>query len=191
MILRTYIPNILSVLRLLTVPLLIFFSYKGYPTIFLALLTFSFITDALDGAIARKFNLQSSLGAKLDSVADFAVYLAIPVCAWLLWPEVIWQEKFYVAAVVCSIVLPVLIGLLKFGSYTSYHTWLTKIAAVFMAISSIVLFLGGTVWLFHIAVVVCVLASLEEILITFLLTEAKSDVGSLWRVIKRHYRKHV
>ncbi len=191
MSLPAYIPNVLSVMRLLTVPLLIFFSYKGYSTIFLSLLTFSFVTDALDGAIARKFNLQSSLGAKLDSLADFAVYLTIPICAWLLWPEVIRQEMFYVVAILCSVVLPVLICIFKFGNYPSYHTWLTKIAAVFMAISSIVLFLGGTVWLFHAAVVVCVLASLEEILITLLLVEQKSDVGSLWYVIKQNYHKRV
>lgn len=191
MSLSAKIPNILSVIRLVMAPVLIFVSYEGYSSLFLGLLAFSFATDALDGAIARRFGLQTTLGAKLDSLADFAVYMVIPICAWLLWPEVIKQEKFFVVAVMLSILLPVLIGIFKFGSYSSYHTWLAKIAAAFMAIASISLFLGGSVWLFRIATMICVCAALEEILITFLLSKPRSNVRSLWHVFKQIHHKHV
>ncbi len=184
------IPNILTLIRLCIVPLLLFVSWKGLSTIFLGLLAFSFFTDALDGFIARTFDQQTELGAKLDSLADFAVYMTIPICAWLLWPEVIRQEMMFVIAVMCSILCPVLIGILKFGEYPSYHTWLTKLAAGTMAIASILLFLGGPGWVFRVAAVLCVFAALEEIMITFLLSEPRSNVRCLWSVIK-HHRKHV
>ena len=184
------VPNILTLIRICMVPILLYVSWKGFPSFFLGLLVFSFFTDALDGFIARTFNLQTELGAKLDSLADFSVYMAIPVCAWLLWPEVIRQEMIFVIAVVLSIVLPVLIGVIKFGRYPSYHTWLTKLAAASMATASILLFLGGPSWVFRLAVILCVCAALEEIIITFLLSEPRSNVRGLWRVIKDR-RKHV
>ena len=184
------IPNILTLSRLCIVPVLVYVSWKGYPLLFLGLLAFAFFTDVLDGFIARTFNQQTELGAKLDSLADFSVYMAIPICAWLLWPEVIRQEMFFVIAVVSSIFFPVLIGIIKFGKYPSYHTWLTKLAAASMAISSILLFLGGPGWVFRLAAVLCVCAALEEIIITFLLPEPRSNVQGLWSVIK-HDHKHV
>lgn len=180
------IPNALSVIRFVMAPILIFVSHKGYSSLFLGLLAFSFATDVLDGAIARRFGLQTTLGAKLDSLADFAVYMVIPICAWLLWPEVIKQEKYFVIAVVLSIILPVLIGIFKFGNYPSYHTWLTKIAAAFMAIASIVLFLKGSADLFRVAAIICVCAALEEILITFLLSEPRSNVRSIFHILKQN-----
>ncbi len=184
------VPNILTLIRLCIVPVLVFVSWKGFPTIFLGLLAFSFFTDALDGFVARTFDQQTELGARLDSLADFAVYMAIPICAWLLWPEVIRQEMVFVIAVVCSILLPVLFGILKFGKYPSYHTWLTKLAAGSMAIASILLFLGGPGWVFRLAAILCVCAAMEEIIITFLLSEPRSNVRGLWSVIKQN-RKHV
>jgi len=184
------IPNILTLIRLCIVPVLVVVSWKGLSTLFLGLLAFAFITDVLDGFIARTFGLQTKLGAKLDSLADFAVYMAIPICAWLLWPDVIRREIFYVIAIVCSIIFPVVIGLIKFGNYPSYHTWLTKFAAGSMAIASILLFLGGPAWAFRLAAILCVIAALEEIIITFLLPEPRSNVRGLWYVLK-HRHKHV
>jgi len=183
------IPNILTLIRICIVPVLVFVSWKGFSSLFLILLALAFFTDVLDGFIARTFDLQTKLGAKLDSFADFSVYMAIPICAWLLWPEVIRREIFFVIAIVCSIIFPVLIGIIKFGSYPSYHTWLTKFAAGSMTIASILLFLGGPVWVFRLAAILCVFAALEEILITFLLPEPQSNVRGLWSVLKR--RKHV
>lgn len=183
------IPNILTLIRLLIVPVLVIVSWKGYSTLFLGLLILAFFTDFLDGFIARAFGLQTRLGAKLDSLADFAVYMAIPVCAWLLWPDVIRQELVFVVAVVSSILFPVLIGVIKFGSYPSYHTWLTKLAAGVMAIASILLFLGGPVWCFRWAAVLCVCAALEEIIITFLLKEPRSNVRSLWHVVRQYHKR--
>lgn len=183
------LPNILTLIRLACVPVLVFVSWRGFSNLFLGLLVFAFVTDVLDGYIARKYQLQTRLGAKLDSLADFAVYMVIPICAWLLWPVVIRQEIVYVIAIIASIVLPVMSGIVKFGSFTSYHTWLTKVAAASMATSSILLFLGGPVWLFRAAAILCVCAALEEICITMLLSEPRTNVRTLWHVIRQRHRR--
>jgi len=81
-------------------------------------------------------------------------------------------------------VLPALLGLVKFHKATSYHTWLVKLAVVCMAPAAIVLFIGGPPWPFHVATVVCVLAALEEITMTLLLHEPRSDVNHLLQALK-------
>ena len=70
------IPNILSILRIVLIPLVAwlilfdFFLYALITTIFIA------ISDFLDGFIARKFNVQSEIGSYLDSIADKAFIIS-------------------------------------------------------------------------------------------------------------------
>src|SRR3989304_4311214 len=64
------IPNLLTLFRILLVPLFVIFLIYGHT--FYAFLTFVLagITDALDGMIARIFNQKTLLGAYLDPIAD-------------------------------------------------------------------------------------------------------------------------
>ena len=68
------IPNILTVFRLLLVPLfpLAYFSNQLNNPTFVALLVYILagFTDILDGYIARKYNFVSKLGTVLDPLAD-------------------------------------------------------------------------------------------------------------------------
>jgi cardiolipin synthase len=67
------IPNLLSLIRLLVVPL--FISLLIYQDNGMALLVFlgASLTDAADGYIARRFNQRSYLGSILDPLADKAI----------------------------------------------------------------------------------------------------------------------
>lgn len=66
----SHIPNMLTVLRILLVPLTIWTLSQGdYQLAFFAFLTAG-ITDGVDGYIARRFKLQTELGAYLDPLAD-------------------------------------------------------------------------------------------------------------------------
>lgn len=67
---KKHIPNILSSLRLLS-PLALFpLTIVGNYAIGSVILAFSFLTDMIDGHLARKWNVVSNLGAKLDAIAD-------------------------------------------------------------------------------------------------------------------------
>ena len=54
-----------------------------------------------------------------------------------------------------------------------------------MGLSLYVLFFGGPAWPFRWAAVICMLAAIEEIALTLLLSEPESNVRSLWDVLKR------
>lgn len=67
------IPNILTLLRILLVPLIVIFLMQGAFFKALVVLAFSGITDALDGFLARILHQQTVLGAYLDPIADKAL----------------------------------------------------------------------------------------------------------------------
>ncbi|HEX7028299.1 MAG TPA: CDP-alcohol phosphatidyltransferase family protein [Gammaproteobacteria bacterium] len=176
------IPNVLSIIRLACVPVLVWLAWTGRPHWFLAVLVFAFATDAIDGFIARRFDLKTALGAKLDSYADAAIYLTLAASVFRLWPDIVATEKVYILLIVFSVVTPAAAGLLKFRLFTSYHTWLTKFAVVCTAVTTLTLLLGGPAWPFRIVSVLCVIAALEEILITVYLPKPKSNVRSIWHL---------
>lgn len=65
-----YIPNTLTIIRFLLIPIILYSVFSGNYLIALALFTISGITDIADGFIARKFNLISNFGKLMDPLAD-------------------------------------------------------------------------------------------------------------------------
>jgi len=68
------IPNALSSYRLIMAPVLALLALTRHEEPFVVLIIISLITDILDGLIARGFQIQTSFGAKLDSIADDATW---------------------------------------------------------------------------------------------------------------------
>ena len=86
------IPNILSMFRLLLLPVIVYtyLNQKDYVLTGILLLI-SGLTDLLDGYIARTFNMMSDLGKILDPVADKATQAVVLLClmtrfSWLTIP---------------------------------------------------------------------------------------------------------
>ncbi|MCW8911159.1 MAG: CDP-alcohol phosphatidyltransferase family protein [Gammaproteobacteria bacterium] len=181
-------PNFVSLVRILLAPFMLFLAIQQEPAWFIVVLLLSEFTDVLDGFLARYLNQITDLGSHLDSWGDFCVYSVLAVSAWLLWPEIVIQEIVYVAVIIISFTLPVLIGFIKFRTITSYHTWSVKIAVAVTLISYILLFLDISPWPFRLASLVCAYAALEEIAITLMIEHLHVDVRSLRQAL--NYRKH-
>ena len=179
------LPNLLTGFRFVAAPGLLWLAWHGYGIAFMLLLALAFLTDLLDGFAARLTGQVSQFGAMLDSWADVITYLTIAIGCWWLWPDVVYRELIFVILMVSSCLLPAVVGFSKFGCFTSYHTWSVKIAAASMGLSLYILFFGGPAWPFRLAAVICILAAIEESALTLLLSESKSNVRSIWDVLKR------
>jgi cardiolipin synthase (CMP-forming) len=81
------VPNVLSALRLVGVPVFLWAIVTEQDVLALVLLAASGITDWLDGAIARRYGLVSRLGQLLDPVAD-RLYIASTLLG-LAWREIV------------------------------------------------------------------------------------------------------
>ena len=64
------LPNFLSIIRILLIPILVFALFKWSTGIFLALLLVTGLTDFFDGYLARKLKKETPNGAMLDILAD-------------------------------------------------------------------------------------------------------------------------
>lgn len=173
------LPNLISAIRILIAPLMFYFAFQKMEVWFLVALLFSGFTDVLDGFLARKLKLTTTLGSHLDSWGDFAIYSTMAICAWIIWPDIVKREIFYFALILFSFLLPIWFGLIKFGRLTSYHTWGVKLAVFATFFGYIALFSDFASWPLKLASYLCVYAGVEEILITLVLRHERVDVRSI------------
>lgn len=178
------LPNIVSMIRLLMAPVLLWLASEQQTQWFLGILLLTVFTDVLDGFLARALNQITELGSHLDSWGDFIIYTVMAISAWLLWPEIVMREKLFFGAILLSFTLPVAIGLIKFRVLTGYHTWSVKFAVAITVISYILLFGGWLDWPFRIAAVACLVAGIEEIAITLIMKREHVDVRTLWHAVR-------
>ena len=87
------IPNLLSLFRLVLIPvyMLIYLNatQPSHYYVSAAILAVSCLTDLIDGKIARRFNMVTTLGILLDPVADKATQFALILCLAMRYP-VLW-----------------------------------------------------------------------------------------------------
>ena len=74
------IPNFMSFFRVVLLPFIIWTYWKGSYDVAVGLLILSAVTDALDGVIARKFNMVSDLGKMLDPLCDKLTQASLMIC---------------------------------------------------------------------------------------------------------------
>lgn len=172
------IPNALSAFRLAATPVLLGLAWNGQTVAFLSLFAIALASDVLDGVLARRWQVESEFGARLDQWADFAVWATFPLAAWWLWPAVLAREAGYVILAVTCLLLPSLVAFLKYREVPGYHTWCAKTSAVAMGIAVPALLLFDLAWPFRAASLFLILAAVDELAITFLLPQCRHDIPS-------------
>lgn len=74
------VPNLISVVRILLIPFVVYFYMRGDTGVAVILVVLSGLSDLFDGMIARKFNQVTELGKMLDPLADKFTQGAIAIC---------------------------------------------------------------------------------------------------------------
>ena len=72
-----HIPNILTIIRFLLIPFIIYFLAINQYIVGVILFIISGITDVVDGAIARKFNFITDFGKLMDPLADKLTQISV------------------------------------------------------------------------------------------------------------------
>ena len=72
-----HVPNILTIVRFILIPSILYFIFTNQYIAAFIMLTVSGLTDVLDGIIARKFNCITNFGKLIDPLADKTTQISI------------------------------------------------------------------------------------------------------------------
>ena len=121
------IPNILTIIRFILIPVILYFIITGNYLLGFVFFTLSGITDILDGTIARKYNLISTFGKLMDPLADKLTQIS--VLATLTFKDII---PIWILVIVILKELIMIIGasFLYGKDVVVYSKWFGKLATV-------------------------------------------------------------
>ena len=179
------IPNILSLYRLFSFPFVLLIAIKGYQNLFVILLTINLITDILDGFIARVFKMETKIGARLDSYADFGTYI-LAIVGIIIFKSIYFEPHiFSIIIYFLSFLLPYFFSLIKFRKMPSLHLYSSKVAAYIQGIFFFILFVVNfNEWLYYITIIFAIISFIEEVLVQINIDEMKSNLKGIYWVLK-------
>ena len=135
------IPNMLSLFRLLLIPvyIVIYLNAQSDIDFYIAggILAVSCLTDMIDGQIARHFNMISTIGKILDPLADKVTQFSLIVCLAIKYPILIPLMVLFLIKEVFQLVAGLLT--LRKGQMLSGASITGKICTAVLFVSLIVL----------------------------------------------------
>jgi CDP-diacylglycerol--glycerol-3-phosphate 3-phosphatidyltransferase len=178
------IPNAISLARLLVIlPGLWVLAIKEHTVWVGILILVALLSDILDGYLARKWNQDSDLGARLDSLADNTLIPCTIVWLAMLRPELLDPPNLIKISAATGIYLTMLtVGLVRFRRFAGLHLYTGKAVG---AVGTLFLFntfvFGFHPVVFDVALGVFTLANLEALIIFATFLEVDEHIGSILR----------
>lgn len=180
-----YLINSITMYRLVSAPVLLILALTGHLLLFRSLVCFSFLTDAVDGPLSRKYKVTSVFGSRLDSVADDVTVMVSTIAVWLIDRAFLESMWAIILTLVLLFGVQTVAALIAYKKVTSFHTYMAKLAAVAQAGFFAMFFFGwgNARFAFYFAGALTALELLEEILLIIVLPKWKSNVKGLYWVI--------
>jgi CDP-diacylglycerol--glycerol-3-phosphate 3-phosphatidyltransferase len=179
------IPNFISLYRLLAFPFVLYLVISRQEQLFAIFLIINLITDILDGAIARCLNMQTEIGARLDSIADFGTYILAITGVFVFKANDIYPHLFSFCLFIGLFVGVHLLSILKFKRLPSLHLYSWKIGGYIQGLFFFVLFAFSFYPFFYWFMVAWGIAAFcEHIIIQLIIKDMKSNAKGLYWVLK-------
>jgi CDP-diacylglycerol--glycerol-3-phosphate 3-phosphatidyltransferase len=183
--------NGITIYRIAATPVLLFFIFTGRIEVFKWLLGISFFTDLIDGFLARKFKVTSTLGSKLDSIGDDLTVLTGIVGLWVFKRDFIHEQVVLVSIMLGLFSVQNILAFWRYKKMSSFHTYSAKVAAILQGTFLILMFFlkEPPYILFYLASAVTILDLIEEIILVIILPKWTINVKGLYWVLKSRERK--
>lgn len=179
------IPNILSLYRLIIFPLVLYFLLAVYESLFAIFLCINLITDVLDGWIARRFNMKTEIGAKLDSIADMGTYILAISGIFVFKLDDISDHLLSFLIFVFLFVFSHILSLIKFKRLPSLHLYSWKIGGYIQGIFFFILFAFNFYLPLYIIMVYWGMAAFtEHIIIQLIIPRMRTNAKGLYWVLR-------
>jgi phosphatidylglycerophosphate synthase len=171
----------ITLLRLALAPALILLARARAPGWLLACaLVAGFVSDVVDGMVARRASAVTPVLRRLDSSVDTVFYLAVAYAAWLLHPEPLRRLAVPIGVVLAGEALNYVAALVRFRREASYHAWSAKLWGLLLFLALLLLLGAGSGALLPFALAAGIVAEMDTLAITMTLPSWRHDVPSVW-----------
>ena len=173
-----------SFYRILSAPFLLVLLFFDVRMLFTSLLFVSYLTDAIDGYLARKYKITSARGSQLDSMGDQITLCVGLIGLFYFETDFIKTNLIVILIAFVPYILQMVIAYYKYGKATAFHTYLAKTSALVQSAFILwALFFDPLNALFYVMVVIGILETLEEITLIFMYDKWVSDVKSIFTAL--------
>ncbi len=144
----------------------------------------AFLLDIFDGIIARKLKVSTVKLRQADSWTDISLYICVAVSLWLVYPPVVIIFQIPLLIAIAFQLVLFAVSLIKFGKFPSFHTYTAKLWGISLFVAVVGLFgFGWSAGLWGV-IALCLVNSIEEIVMTLILPQWTHDVLSLSHAIR-------
>jgi cardiolipin synthase (CMP-forming) len=144
---------------------------------FLGLYALAFLSDVLDGYLARRWGLESYFGMRLDSYADYLLIASSVWWAWLYCPEMFLDHARIWGAMGVSLAIPQAIALTRLKRNAGFHLYTTKLTGwIAFALFVHAVAFGYSITLLYALAGAVMIKSAEETAICLLVADPYADL---------------
>jgi len=141
----------------------LFFLFEKF-YLFISFYLLAGLTDVLDGYLARKLKVHSSLGAKLDSFGDLAFYAVLITYLAAKHREILMPFMVSIIFVILFRVINIVFGFIKYKRLIMIHTTANKLTGFLVFLLPILIWFERKE-LLTVVMVIALLSPIEEFLI--------------------------
>jgi CDP-diacylglycerol---glycerol-3-phosphate 3-phosphatidyltransferase len=164
--------------------LISFSNIPAYRVLVFWLVIIGFLSDFLDGYIARLLNVSTHFLRRMDTIVDRFFWLSVLCGVWNLTSDFIIDRKYWILLVLGLEVLNYLISFIRFRKEISTHAILSKLWAVTLLLGFCDLILHGkSSYLFDLSLIFGIISRIDTGLIMLLLPRWDHDIPSFYHAI--------
>ncbi len=178
------VPNLLSLSRIVLLPLLFVLLLNGYVLIFIIAYILLGSTDFFDGRIARRYNLVSPFGKELDSLADLFFYISSAYFLSRLQPEAIAANSLYLIVFFAILGFSFVLSAILFRKPVMMHTMILRWNAVMVYFIIIASYFTDVTLLVRLVAIIYMIGFIEEILIFIIYGNVDPDTRSIFHLAR-------
>jgi phosphatidylglycerophosphate synthase len=178
------VPNLLSLSRVVFLPLLYLFMVQDMKTAFLIGYILIGSTDFFDGKIARRFNQVSDIGKTLDSITDLFFYISSAYFMYVLFYDYLEPNMGLLIGFFGLLALSFVISTILLKKPILMHTSILRVNAVLVYLLIIASFFMDTTYFVSAILLTYGVGFIEEILIFIKFGEVDPDTPSIFALIK-------
>lgn len=180
------LPNQITCVRIVLTAILHWVVFGESRAWFLGLYAAAFLSDVLDGYLARRLGLESYFGMRLDSYADYFLMASSVWWAWRLCPSLFLENGRLWWSIAATLAVPQALAFYRLRRNAGFHLYSTKLAGwlAFILFVHAVAF-GYSTFLIYILAAAVAVKSAEETAICLLVADPYAEVRpsalSYWR----------